>query len=141
MKFPGKKALSVFKYSNYIPSCQISEKTISMSGENAELTDGLPDGGKDGQTTTILQDPLQDGVPIIKVSIIIPEFISKHEKPVYSINFFVRYSQFQISRTRVSAPIYDHTHLNIVRPTFNFNELASTCKKSCFFRILFQRYS
>ena len=54
LNFPGKKALSVFKYSNYIPSCQISEKTISMSEENAELTDGLPDRGKDGQTTTIL---------------------------------------------------------------------------------------
>ena len=27
MNFPGKKALSVFKYSNYLPSCPKSEKT------------------------------------------------------------------------------------------------------------------
>ena len=26
MNFPGKKAQSVFKYSNYLPSCQKSEK-------------------------------------------------------------------------------------------------------------------
>ena len=26
MKVPGKKALLVFKYSNYLPSCQKSEK-------------------------------------------------------------------------------------------------------------------
>ena len=27
-EFPGKRALSVFRYSNYLPSCQKSEKTI-----------------------------------------------------------------------------------------------------------------
>ena len=34
------------------------------------------------------------GGPIIKVTLRFPEFISKHPKSVYSINFFARYSQF-----------------------------------------------
>ena len=32
--------------------------------------------------------------PKIKVTLNFPEFVSKHQNPVYSINFFVRYSQF-----------------------------------------------
>ena len=28
MNFPGKRSLSVFKHSNYLPSCQISEKKL-----------------------------------------------------------------------------------------------------------------
>ena len=30
MNFPGKKPLSVFRYSNYLPSCQKSEKTLRI---------------------------------------------------------------------------------------------------------------
>ena len=56
--FPGKKALSVFKYSNYLPSCQKSEKTDVIPEENAELTDGWTNRRKDRQKTMILQDPL-----------------------------------------------------------------------------------
>ena len=32
--------------------------------------------------------------PKIKVTLNFPEFVSKHQNPVCSINFFVRYSQF-----------------------------------------------
>ena len=49
----------------------------------------------DRQTTMTLQDPPQDGGPIIKTTLSFPEFISTHQKPVYSINFFVKYSKFQ----------------------------------------------
>ena len=138
--FPGKKALSVFKYSNYLPSCQKSEKTDVIPEENAELTDGWTNRRKDRQTTMILQDPLQDGRPIIKVTLSFPEFILKQQKPVYCINFFARYSQFQISAITVGTPIYDHAHPSIFQPTFNFNEFVSTCKKSGFFIFLFQKY-
>ena len=54
--------------------------------------------------------------PIIKASF--PEFISKHQKLVYSINFSERYSQFQISATRVDSPIYHHAHPNILNQLF-----------------------
>ena len=54
INFPGKKALSVFKYSNYLPSCQKSEKTNAISEEDAELTDGWTNRWKDRQTTMIL---------------------------------------------------------------------------------------
>ena len=46
-EFSWKKVLSVFKYSNYLPSCQKFEKTneqflrkIAISKKNAERTDG-----------------------------------------------------------------------------------------------------
>ena len=43
-KFPWKNALSVFRYSNYLPSCQKSEKKHwAISEKNAELTDGQTD--------------------------------------------------------------------------------------------------
>ena len=96
---------------------------------------------KDRQAIVILQDSQQAAVPFIKVTLSFLEFLSKHQIPVYSINFFVRYSQFQISATRVGTPIYDHAYPNIFQSTFNFNEFVSTSKKSDFFIILFQRYS
>ena len=132
INFPGRKPQSVFKYSNYLPSCQKSEK---------ELTDGWIDRRKDGQTTMILLASMQDEGPMIKVTLSFPEFISKHQKQVYFINFFVRNSQFQISATTVVTPIYEHSHPNVFQSTFNFSEFVSTCKKSDFFIILFQRYS
>ena len=70
---------------------------------------------------------------MIKVTLSFPEFISKHQKQVYFINFFVRNSQFSISATTVVTPIYKHSHTNVFQSTFNFNEFVSTCKKSDFF--------
>ena len=112
MNFPGKKALSVFKYSNYLPSCPKSEKTNMIFLR--KMLQWI-DRRKDGQTTVIMQNPLQAEGLIIKVTSSFPEFLSKYQKPVHSINFFVRYrySQFQTSATRVSTLIYDHTHPNI----------------------------
>ena len=55
--FLKKRTLSVFKYFNYLPSCQKSEKTNEPFLKNAELTDG--------QTTLILQDPPKDRGPIM----------------------------------------------------------------------------
>ena len=44
MNFPGKRSLSVFKYSNYRPSCQKSEKNEwAIPEKNAELVDGQTD--------------------------------------------------------------------------------------------------
>ena len=62
------------------------------------------DGWMDRQTTRSLLDPLLDGGPIIKVTLSFPEFKSKHEKPVYSINFFVRYSSFRILEPEWAYP-------------------------------------
>ena len=137
MNFSGEKAVSFFKYSNYIFTIvpKIMKKYYAIPEENAELTDGWTDRQKDSQTTMILQDPLQDGDPITKVTLSFPEFISKHQKSVYYINFFVRYNQFQISVTRVGLPIYDHAHPNIFQSTFNFDEFVSTCKKIRLFHL------
>ena len=41
MSFPGKRSLSVLRYSNYLPSCQKLEKNYwTTSEKNTELTDG-----------------------------------------------------------------------------------------------------
>ena len=71
----------------------------------------------DRQATVTLQDPPQDGGPTIKTTLSFPEFISTHQKPVYSINFFVRYSQFQSSAIRVAQPF-----MTMPTPLF-FNQL------------------
>ena len=60
------------------------------------------------------------------------EFISEHQKPVYSINFFVRYNQFYISATRVGTPIYDHVHPNIFQSTVISVNLYQQAKKQTF---------
>ena len=49
MNVPGKKPLSAFKYSSYLPSCQKSEKIMSHSWEKRR-TDGRMDGRTDRQT-------------------------------------------------------------------------------------------
>ena len=41
---------------------------------------------------------------IIKVTLSFPEFTSKHQKPVYFINFFVRYSQFRFLQPEWALP-------------------------------------
>ena len=69
------------------------------------------------------------------------EFLSTRPKLVYLINSFVKYSHYQCPETRMATPIFDHTHQNIFQSTFNFHESVSTCKKSGFFIILFQRCS
>ena len=49
-KINFKRALPVFKYSNYLPSCQNSEKKLMSHPEkNAELMDRHTDGQIDGQ--------------------------------------------------------------------------------------------
>ena len=106
MNIPGKKALSVFKYSNYI----------------------YLDGGTDRQPW-FCRTLCRAGGPIIKVTLSFPEFISKHQNPVYSIKIFVRYSQF-----RYLQPEWAHPFMTTPMPIFfNFNEFVSTCKKSGFF--------
>ena len=40
---------------------------------------------------------------VIKVTFGFPEFLSKHQKPIYSINSFLSYSQFQCPQTRVAT--------------------------------------
>ena len=57
----------------------------------------------------------------MKTALSFPEFISTHQKPVYSINFFLRYSKFLSSATRVGKTIYDHVHPNIFQPTFEIS--------------------
>ena len=52
--FLEKKALSVFEYCNYLPSCQKSEETNVPFLKNADLMDGLTERRKDKQATMIL---------------------------------------------------------------------------------------
>ena len=47
---------------------------------------------------------------IITVNFGFSEFLSTHQKLVYSMNSFLRYSQFQKSETRVATPIFDDAH-------------------------------
>ena len=119
-----KELCQFFNYYNYLSLRQKSENTNQLSLRK------MPNRRTDRPTVT-LQDPSQDRGPIIKVTLGFPEFISTDQKSVYSIHFFVRYNQFKNPVTRVGTPTYDH----------DFNELVSTCKKSAFFIILFQRYS
>ena len=95
----------------------------------------------DGQAdNSDLQALRRTGRQIITRTLSFPEFISTHQKRVYSIHFFVRYSQFQSPAARVGTTIYDHVHPNIFESTFNFDKFVSTCKKSGVFIILLQRY-
>ena len=93
-EFSWKKTLSAFKYSNYLSLCQKSEK-INVPFLRKMLNwqmDGQTDRGKTDNHDFVGPSVRQG--PIIKVTLSFPEFISKHPKPIYSIDFFVRYSQF-----------------------------------------------
>ena len=68
-----------------------------------------------------------------KVTFSFPEFVSTHQKSVYEINYFLRFSRFWGSETRVATPITDHAHTNIFQSTFDFHESVSKFKKSGFF--------
>ena len=142
MNFPVQSlSFSVFKYTNYLLLCQKSEKT-DMPFLTKMLNSRMD--GKTYRRTDIqlwLCRTLCRMGPIIKVTLSFPEFISKHQKPVYSINFSARYSQFEISATRVGTLIYDYAHSKTSHSTFNSNEFVSTCKISDFFIILFYRQS
>ena len=129
-EFSWKRALSIFKYFNYLPLCKNSEKT-----KEPFLRKNL-NCWTDRQTRVILQDPPQGGGPIIKLTLSFPEFISIHQKPAYSINFFVRYNQIQSCAIRVGQLFMTNAHPNIFRSTLNFNEFVSTCEKSGFFYLL-----
>ena len=74
---------------------------------------------------------------IIKVNAGFPGFLSTHQKSVYFINFFLRYSQFLHPEAKVSISIFAHGHLKIFQSTYSFYEFASMCKK---FHHLFYRY-
>ena len=140
-KISWKKELCQFSHITIIYQRGKNQKKLMCHFWEKCWTDRWMNRRKDRQTTVILQDPLYDGDPIIKVALIFPELISKHQIPVYSINFFVSYSQFYISATRVGTPIHDHAHSNIFQSTFNLNEFISTWRKSDFFIVLFYRYS
>ena len=73
------------------------------------------------------------GPPII---ISCPEFSSPFQKWVYSIDSFMRYSQFKSPVTEVGTPVFHHTHPNIFISTFNFQyhyakkqAISSLCSK------------
>ena len=53
-----------------------------VPGENDVLTDERTVRQKDGQTTMILQGPLKNEGPIVKVTLNFPEFLSDHQKLV-----------------------------------------------------------
>ena len=62
--------------------------------------------------------PLTGLAPVI---ITYPEFVSRFKKSVYSINFFMRYSQFKsLVTTRVATPIIDYTHPKYFLSALNF---------------------
>ena len=86
--FPGKRVLSGFKYSNYLPLCQKLEKANEFIPEKiAKLLDGQTDNSD-------FIGPSVGLGPIIKTTLRFPEFTSTHQKSHYSINFFVRHNQF-----------------------------------------------
>ena len=70
----------------------------------------------------------------IKVTFGFPEFLSTHQKSVYS---FLKYNLLLCPETRVVKRIFDYALSNIFQSTFNFHESVSTCKKSSFFITLF----
>ena len=76
--------MSGSKYSNYLRLYQKSDKTNELF-----LADGQTDKHTDNGDFITLSI---DWGPTIKVALSFPEFISTHQKPVYSINFFLRYS-------------------------------------------------
>ena len=78
--------------------CQKSERT------NEPFLRKRLNSWTDRETTVILQGPPQDEGPIIKTTLSFPEFISKHQKRVYSINSFMRCGQFQSHVVRVAQP-------------------------------------
>ena len=94
-KFPAKNGfVKYFSNITIIYQREKNQKKLMCHSWGKWWTDRWMNRRKDRQTTVIIQDSLWDGCPIIKVALIFPEFISKHQKPVYSINFSVRYSQF-----------------------------------------------
>ena len=70
-----------------------------------------------------------DHPKIIRVTFGFAEFLSTCQKSVYSVNFFLRYSQILNPVIRVPAPITDHAHPWSFWSTFNFYESVSTYKK------------
>ena len=77
---------------------------------------------------------------IIKETFSFPEIVSTHQKSVYFVDCFLRYTQFWSPETRVALTIFDQAHPIIFESTFNLQESISTRKKSDFFINLFQRY-
>ena len=71
-----------------------------------------------------------DSLPlIVKVTFSFPEFVSPCKRSIYSINSFLRCSQFYGPGTMVAILIFDHSHPNFLQSTFNFREFVSVCKK------------
>ena len=88
MNFSGKKRLGQFLNTPIIYDiAKNQKKQYAIPEENAELMDEWT-GNRDFVGPSIVWGPK------IKVTLNFPEFVSKHQNPVYSINFFVRYSQF-----------------------------------------------
>ena len=87
MNFPGNRAQSGLTYSNSLPLCQNSKNLMSHSWENCKMFHG-----QTGNSDFI--GPSVGWGSIIETILSFPEFTSMHQKRDYSINFFMRYSQF-----------------------------------------------
>ena len=77
---------------------------------------------------------------IIEITFCFPEFAPPCKKSVYSINSFLRYSQFSSPVIRLVTPISAQAHPNFFWSTFNLCEFVSICKKSGYFIGLLWRY-
>ena len=102
--FFWKNELGQFLNIPIIYHCAKNQKKLTSHSREKCQTDGWTDRQTDGQTENsdfigpfvgqgaIIKVTLRG--PIIKVTLSFLEFISTHQKPVYPINFFVRYSPF-----------------------------------------------
>ena len=133
-KIHWKKGLSVYNCSNYVPSCQKSEKLMSHTWEKS-WTDVWTDwqidnsdfiGPSVGQGSNYQSN--------FKFSWI---YTSTLKTSLFHWFLCKIQPQFLSPGARVSTPIYDHAHPNTFNSTFNCNEFVSTCKKSGFFIMLF----
>ena len=72
---------------------------------------------------------------IIEITLSFPEF-----SPVYSINLFLRYSQFLSLMARLVTPIFDHAHPKFFDQLLIYVILYQYEKKSDYFTDFIWRY-
>ena len=128
INFPGKKGCQ-FLNILIIYNCAKNQKKLINHSWEKYWTVGQTDGSD-------FTGPSLGRGSIIKRNLSFPEFISTHQKPVYSINFFVRYGQLKVLRSEW------HNHLWTCPSPILFNQLLISmnlyqhAKKSGFFIIL-----
>ena len=112
MNFPGKR------FSNDLPSCEKSDKNdMPFLRKMLNLMDGWTDRQKDRHRQPWFVGPFVGQGTNHYNNFKLSWIYIKTQKPVHFINFFVRYSQFLISATRVGTPSFFLYCTNIITLT------------------------